>query len=113
MGWMYPFARGKYAAMKLALCRMAIEGVKAIREIDPDARMVHVDPLISEVPAPGHPELEKEAEEDTTRNAFEAWDMLAGNLYPEIGGAPDVLDIVAVSIYADCQFQLNADQTRT
>jgi beta-glucosidase/6-phospho-beta-glucosidase/beta-galactosidase len=112
MGWFYPYARGRYDAMKTALCRMAIEGVKAIRQVIPDARMVHVDPIIHEIPAPGHPELEQQAWEDAYDKAYEAWDMLYGRLRPELGGTPEILDIVGVNVYAFCEAQINADGSR-
>jgi len=98
--------------MKVALCRMAIEEAKAIREVIPDARMVHVDPIIHEVPPPGHPELERKAWEDAYEKAYEAWDMLYGRLRPELGGAPEILDIVGVNVYAYCESQINADGSK-
>jgi beta-glucosidase/6-phospho-beta-glucosidase/beta-galactosidase len=99
MGWMYPFAKGRYAELKRALCRMAIEGVKAIREVDPEARMVHVDPIIHAVPPRDRPDLADEAYEKAYDVAYEAWDMLDGRLCPELGGSPEVLDIVGVNSY--------------
>jgi hypothetical protein len=113
MGWMYPFAKGRYDDMKRALCKMSIEGAKAIREVIPDARMVHVDPLIYEVPEEGgDQELAREAHENTYVKAFEAWDILAGKKNPELGGAPDILDIVGVNVYHYSQAQLKADKSR-
>ncbi len=99
MGWMFPFARGRQAEFKRALCRMAIAGVQAIREIDPEARMVHVDPLIHEVPPEGRPDLAAEAHRKSYEEAYEAWDMLFGRLHPELGGTPEILDIVGVNCY--------------
>jgi beta-glucosidase/6-phospho-beta-glucosidase/beta-galactosidase len=113
MGWVYPFAKGKYKEMKLALCRMAIEGAKAIREVLPEARMVHVDPIIHEVPPPDHPELADLAWRHEHVEAFEAWDILAGRLHPELGGSPEILDLVGVNMYNFCQSQVNADGTKT
>jgi beta-glucosidase/6-phospho-beta-glucosidase/beta-galactosidase len=112
MGWMYPFAKGRYAEFKTALCRMAIEGVKAIREVDPGARMVHVDPLIHHVPPPDRPDLADEAWNKAYEEAFEGWDILCGRLQPELGGTPEILDIVGVNVYNFSQSQLNADGTR-
>jgi beta-glucosidase/6-phospho-beta-glucosidase/beta-galactosidase len=112
MGWMYPFAKGRYDELKRALCRMAIAGVKAIHEVEPEARMVHVDPLIHAVPPPDRPDLADEARDEEYREAYEAWDMLHGRLHPELGGAPDVLDIVGVNVYNFSQAQLNADKSR-
>jgi beta-glucosidase/6-phospho-beta-glucosidase/beta-galactosidase len=112
MGWMYPFAKGRYAELKVALCRMAIEAAKAIREVDPEARMVHVDPITHAVPPPDRPDLADEAYDKAYREAYEAWDMLSGRLHPELGGSPEILDIVGVNVYSFSQGQLNADGSR-
>src|SRR5438067_10891228 len=47
-GWAAPYghARDERMRLRLALSRAAIAGVKAIREVDAEARMVHVDPLV-------------------------------------------------------------------
>lgn len=112
MGWMYPFAKGKYEELKVRLCRMAIEGVKALREVDPKARMVHVDPLIYEVAPDNRPDMKNEAERETYVKAFEAWDMLFGKLRPELGGAPEILDVVGVNVYNFSQAEMEADGSR-
>jgi hypothetical protein len=112
LGWMYPFAKGKYPEFKLALCRLAIEGAKAIRELCPDARMVNVDPLIYQVPPDDRPDLADEACHETYEKAFEGWDILAGRLHPELGGSPEILDVVGVNVYNFSQAQLNADGSR-
>ena len=112
MGWMYPFAKGRYAEFKRSLCRMAIEGVKALREVDAQSRMVHVDPIIHEVPPPDRPDLADEAWEQSYKQAYEAWDMLFGKKNPELGGSPEILDIVGVNVYNFSQAQMNADKSR-
>ena len=112
MGWFFPFAKGKYPQMLTALCRMAIEGAKAIREIDPNARMVHVDPLIHTVPPPGRDDLADDAWKEAYEDAYEAWDILAGKKQPELGGSPAILDVVGVNVYHFSQAQMNADKTR-
>jgi len=112
MGWMYPFAKGRYAEFKRSLCRMAIDGVKALREVDAQARMVHVDPIIHEVPPPDRPDLADEAWEQAYEQAYEAWDMLFGKKDPELGGSPEILDIVGVNVYNFSQAQMNTDKSR-
>jgi beta-glucosidase/6-phospho-beta-glucosidase/beta-galactosidase len=112
MGWMYPFAKGRYQEMKLALCRLAIEGAKVLREVNPEARMVHVDPIIHTVPPQDRPDLSDEAWEQAYAQAYEAWDILAGRLHPELGGTPEILDIVGVNAYHFSQAQMNADGSR-
>lgn len=110
--WMYPFAKGREAELKRALARMDIAGVKAIRDVEPEARMVHVDPIIHAVAPPDRPDLSDEAWEEEHRKAVEAWDMLAGRVAPELGGSPEILDIVGVNVYHYSQVQLGADKKR-
>jgi beta-glucosidase/6-phospho-beta-glucosidase/beta-galactosidase len=112
LGWMYPFAKGREADLKRALCRMSIEGAKAIREVEPKARMVHVDPMIQAVPPPDRPDLADEAKKEERREDFEAFDMLSGRSRPEHGGSPEILDIVGVNVYHYSQVQLDADKKR-
>jgi hypothetical protein len=47
--------------LTLALCKADIAAVKAIRTVVPDARMVHIDPLILVVPPADRPDLADEA----------------------------------------------------
>ncbi|MFN3652008.1 MAG: b-glycosidase [Armatimonadota bacterium] len=112
MGWMYPFARGRYQELKRALCRLDIAGVKAIREVCPEARMVHVDPIIHHAPPEDRPDLSDEAYHKAYDEAYEAWDILYGGLYPELGGAPEILDIVGVNVYHFSQAEQDARGNR-
>jgi len=112
LGWMYPFAKGHEQELKRALCRMDIAGVKAIREIEPRARMVHVDPIVHAVPPSDRPDLADQARDEEHEKAVEAWDMLCGRRAPELGGSPDILDIVGVNVYHYSQVQLDADKKR-
>ena len=110
--WMYPFAKGREDELKRALCAMSIAGAKAIREVEAGARMVHVDPIVHAVPPLDRPDLADEANDEAYREAYEAWDMLSGRLAPELGGSPEILDIVGVNVYNYSQVQLDADKKR-
>ena len=106
-GWMAPFGRDRATRMRLrlALCEAAIAGVHAIRAVVPDARMVHVEPLIQVVAPPDRPDLADEAHHEREGDAFFVWDVLAGRQHPELGGAPEVLDIVGANCYAFGQME--------
>ena len=106
-GWAAPYLTGRdnRFALRLALCRAAIAGVRAIREVDPGARMVNVDPLVYVVPPEGRPDLADEARHETFEDTFVAWDILAGRERPEWGGSPEVLDIVGVNCYSFGQME--------
>lgn len=113
LAWMAPYAKGRLPELKRALCRMALEGARAIRAVDPDARMVHVDPVIHDVPPQDHPDLADDAWRKSFEEAYEAWDILCGRRMPELGGTPELLDIVGVNVYHYSQAQLNPDGSRT
>ena len=85
-----------------ALGRLAIEGVKAIREVDPGGPDDRVDPgsLVCGVPASGPTRSgRRSAAKKTTEKAFEAWDTLFGKRGSRSwGAAPEILDIVGVNV---------------
>jgi beta-glucosidase/6-phospho-beta-glucosidase/beta-galactosidase len=109
-GWVAPFGRDRATRerFRLALCAASIAGVRAIREVVPDARMVHVEPVIQVVPPPDRPDLADEARHEMEADACFAWDVLAGRLHPELGGAPEILDIVGANCYSFGQMEYRA-----
>jgi beta-glucosidase/6-phospho-beta-glucosidase/beta-galactosidase len=106
-GWVAPYRNTREDRMNLriALCKAAICGVNAIREALPDARMVHVDPLVQVIAPPDRPDLKDAAHHETFVDTFVAWDILSGKLHPELGGSPEVLDIVGVNNYSFGQME--------
>lgn len=85
-------------AIKCQLVRAALAGCDAIRAADPRARFLHCDPLIHVVADDDQPATRQHA---AALNAaqFQAWDMLAGTLAPELGGAPRYLDLMGANYY--------------
>jgi beta-glucosidase/6-phospho-beta-glucosidase/beta-galactosidase len=106
-GWVAPYrnTREDRFRFRVALCRAAIAGVRAIREVAPDARMIHVDPLVQVVAPRDRPDLEEAARRETCEDTFVTWDILCGKLHPELGGAPDILDIVGANNYSFGQME--------
>ena len=106
-GWVAPFKNTKEDRFKfrLALCKAAIAGVKAIREIDPEARMVHIDPLVQVVAPRDRPDLIDDAYHETHVDTVLAWDIIAGKKHPELGGSPEILDIVGANNYSFGQME--------
>ena len=101
-GWVAPYLTGRENRFRLrrALCKAAIAGAHAIREVDPEARMVNIDPLVYVVAPEDRPDLADEAEHETNVDTFAAWDLLSGQRDPELGGTPEILDIVGVNCYS-------------
>jgi hypothetical protein len=109
-GWIAPYRRSRTEreALRSALCKTAIAGVKALRQVLPDARMLHVDPLVQVVAPPDRPDLADEAAHETHVDTFLAWDILSGRERPEFGGSPEILDIVGANNYAFGQMRYRA-----
>src|SRR5207237_1247207 len=92
--------------LKTQLVRAAIAAMDAIWEVLPSAHFVHVDPIIHVIASQKRPEEAPEAEAYRV-SQFQAWDMLAGRLWPELGGHERYLDIVAVNFYPHNQWFYN------
>ena len=102
-GRLPPFARDRSFELKVQLARAALAAARAVRDVDPRARLLWAEPLIHVVPpAPG-----QAAEAEGYRQAqFQALDLLAGRLWPQIGGAEDVLDVIGLNYYPQNQWEL-------
>ena len=91
-GGFAPVAPGRGAELKRQLVLAAVAASRALREVDPACRLVHIDPIVNIVQA-------DDAVDTEQVGAFEAWDMICGRLSPELGGSPGLLDIVGINFY--------------
>jgi hypothetical protein len=105
--WCAPF--GKTAEDRrrwtLQLAKADIAAVKAIREDFPDARFVHIDPLIWVVPPRDRPDWADEAHKESYEDAYIAWDVISGLKHPELGGSPEIIDILGFNNYSFGQME--------
>ena len=107
-GCINPFARDRGLELKMQLVRCALAGVRTIREVMPNGRFTTVDPIVHVVPTPGRPE---EVATAVSRNEskFEAWDMLYGRKYSDLGGGEDVFDVIGVNFYPHNEWILSEE----
>jgi hypothetical protein len=103
MGFFPPFAGGRSFEFKVQLARAALEAVDAVRDVDPRARLVWAEPAIHIVPPTDDPAVVAEMEGQRLAQ-YQAFDLLSGRLWPQIGGTPDVLDVVGVNFYPNNQW---------
>ncbi|WP_380784681.1 glycosyltransferase [Sphingomonas sp. R86521] len=101
--YLNPFARGRGHELKVQLARASIAAMEAILLVDPPARFVHADPVINVVTDRSRPH-DAPAAEGHRIAQFQGWDMIAGRAWPQIGGRPDLLDIVGVNFYHNNQW---------
>lgn len=98
VGYLNPFYIDRAPELKRQLARATILAIDAIRAELPMARMLHPEPLIHVVADPMAPYAPRGAAE-ATEAQFEAWDMLAGRLAPELGGSDAHLDVLGANYY--------------
>jgi len=106
-GWAAPFGKDSDYRRRftVALARADIAAVNAIREDFPDARMVHIDPLIWVVPPRDRPDQAEAARRESYDDAYLAWDVVSGLAHPELGGSPEILDIIGLNNYSFGQME--------
>jgi beta-glucosidase/6-phospho-beta-glucosidase/beta-galactosidase len=104
-GKFHPAVHGRAGELKRQLVRAAISAIEAVRAVDPRARIAHSDPIVNVISGSDR-KRDREAAEGYHRAQFEARDMLAGHLAPELGGKPEYLDIIGVNFYSDNQWIL-------
>jgi hypothetical protein len=98
-----PFAVGRSFELKAQLARASIAAMHAILHVEPRARFVHCEPVIHI--APDLRQLDGRLEAERVRQAqFQAFDMIAGTVWPQLGGEPRLLDITGVNYYRQNQW---------
>ena len=108
---MNPFASARGVELKVQLVRATMEVIEAVRDVIPTARFLQPEPVINIVPDERHPRTWARVEADNLLQ-YQAWDMLAGTIWPSLGGHPRYLDIVGVNFYPDNQFMLDGTTVR-
>jgi glycosyltransferase involved in cell wall biosynthesis len=101
--YLNPFASGRGFELKVQLARAAIAAMEAILQADPQARFMQADPVINILCESSDPHQRMQAY-GHSQAQFQGWDMLAGNMWPQIGGRPQFLDVVGVNYYNNNQW---------
>lgn len=106
VGYLNPCATGRGFELKAQLVRAALAGIDAVWSVDSRARVLHCDPSIHIVADPPRPKRRAEAEGHRLAQ-FQAWDMLVGRLWPQLGGDERYLDVLGLNHYPNNQWILN------
>jgi hypothetical protein len=106
VGFFNPFSTGRGFELKAQLARAALAATAAVWSVDPRARILQVDPLIHIEADPARPE-DSLAAQGHRGAQFQAWEMLRGELWPQLGGDPRHLDLVGVNYYPSNQWILD------
>ena len=110
VGYFAPFGRGDGLDYKRQLIRASIAGTDAIWTVDPDARIMNVDPLVWVQTPPDRPDLQDRADHFNRVSVTHSFEVLAGRLEPELGGAREYLGVVGINYYAQNQWTLGTPE---
>lgn len=95
-----PFAVNSGWDMKYHLCKAAILGIKKLKETDPECTIVLVEPLVKI-----HPDYDHQDVTELNEHQFQAMDIIAGRMCPELGGSEELLEILGFNYYWNCQWK--------
>ena len=104
VGYIHPFGTERGTELKRQLIRAAIAGIEAIWDVNPQARIVQVEPVIHVMAPRNRPDLAERAAAQRA-GQFEAWDMITGQIHPDLGGQPKYLDIMGLNYYHANQWE--------
>ena len=99
-----PYCVGQGWEVKYRLMKAYIEGVEALKEVDPGVRILTTEPLVNIVPPPNacSDDIQQAALEN--EHQHQVTDILSGRMCPELRGKPDYLDILGYNYYYNNQY---------
>ena len=100
-----PFAVNSGWDIKYHLCKAAILGIKALKAVDSECVIVLVEPLVK-IHAENDDQITSHIF-DLNEHQFQAMDIIAGRMCPELGGSEDYLEVLGFNYYWNCQWQVN------
>ena len=103
VGYMNPFAHGRGLELKTQLVRAAIAAMDAVWEVAPEAQFLHAEPLIRVIEHPNRPQ-DRLAAEAYSHSQFQAWNMLMGREWPQLGGADKYVSNLGLNYYPSNQW---------
>jgi hypothetical protein len=103
VAYINPGATGRGFELKAQLARACLAATDAVWSVDSRARVVHCDPVLSIMADPARPQ-DRALAEGHRQAQFQAWDMIVGRLWPQLGGDERYLDVVGVNYYPNNQW---------
>ena len=95
--------------IKQRLVRAALAGIAAIRAADPEARFLHVEPVLHVAPCEDDAEQQDLARRITAFQ-WQTFDMLSGRAEPGLGGHPDALGWLGLNHYHSSQWEVPSEK---
>lgn len=102
-----PFCVGQGWEVKYRLMRAYIEGIEALKEVDPTIRILTTEPLVN-ITASANATSDTKREADRRHEEqFQTIDILSGNMCPELRGKPEYIDLLGFNYYYNNQWDVH------
>jgi hypothetical protein len=95
--------------LKQRLVRACLAGMAAMRRVDPEARFLHVEPVVHVTASSDDPEQRALARRIASFQ-WQALDMLAGRIDPGLGGHEQALDWLGLNHYHSSQWEVPSEK---
>lgn len=102
-----PYCVGQGWEVKYRLMKAYIEGIVAMKQIDPSIRILTTEPLVNMVPPESPTEQDLIDAVEANEFQFQSLDMLCGKICPELGGDISLIDLVGFNFYYNNQWIIN------
>jgi beta-glucosidase/6-phospho-beta-glucosidase/beta-galactosidase len=104
VGGTSPFCTGYGIETKYKLMKAYIEGIEAIKHEDNNTRILTTEPLVNMVPPLFATQKQLKHAKVSNESQFEVLEILSGNMYPELRGKPEYVDIIGCNYYYNNQW---------
>jgi beta-glucosidase/6-phospho-beta-glucosidase/beta-galactosidase len=102
-----PYCKGYGWEVKYNLMKAYIEGIEAIKEMDPSVLILTSEPLVNMVPPENATDEEIAAAALQHEYQFQVTDILTGRICPELRGRPEYIDMIGLNYYYNNQWICN------
>ena len=85
-----------------------IEGIEAIKETDPNTRLLTTEPLVNMVPPLNATDDQIIEAMKRHEDQFQVLDMLSGRICPELRGRPEYIDMIGCNYYFNNQWIIDS-----
>lgn len=105
-----PYCTNQGWEVKYHLMKAYIEGIYAMKELDPSIVILTTEPLVNMVP-PLNPTVEElEEAREQNEEQFQSLDILTGRICPELGGSKSLIDVLGFNFYYNNQWIINSTE---
>jgi hypothetical protein len=111
VAYLNPFATGRGFELKTQLARAFLAATDAVWSVDSRAQVLSCEPAIHIVSGSRNPRRQAEAEGHRLAQ-FQAWDLILGRLWPQLGGDQRYLEVLGLNYYPRNQWVLDGPGVR-